>query len=160
RRGRGGIFLGFLEEVLEQGGDLVGWLGADAQPVLDAVRLQLDALRLVLHHRVVGSEFLDQPAVARLATVDRHDPEKWTVLPSQHLHANTTHICLQIRNLLVPRLCLGPHRREALPRRQTASLPKRARQSLDRCVPRRSLGTRLTRCLPPPLLPLLLPLFR
>ena len=36
---------------------------------------RVDALVGVLDHRIVGAQFLDDPAVARLAGVDGHDAE-------------------------------------------------------------------------------------
>ena len=51
---------------IEEAGDAVRRLGADAQPVRDAVLVELHPLRVVLgQQRVVGADLLDEVAVAR-----------------------------------------------------------------------------------------------
>src|SRR5690242_17620073 len=58
---------------IEEAQDTVRRLRADAQPMLDAVRIELHALgRILRQQRIVGADFLDEAAVARIAAV-RHD---------------------------------------------------------------------------------------
>src|SRR5205807_9461395 len=59
-----------------------------ALPVLDPVRLEGDPGVGVFHLRVVGAQFLDDAAVARLPRVDRDDAEELPVLPAHLFHAN------------------------------------------------------------------------
>src|SRR4051812_19042223 len=55
-----------LQVLLEDRGAVLRRLGPDALPVLDAGRAERDALVPVGDVRVVGAEFLDHLAVARL----------------------------------------------------------------------------------------------
>src|SRR5262245_2646952 len=93
RRRRGRLFrlllLSLLQVFLEERLNPFRRQGADAPPVLDAVRLEDDASIGVLHLRVVGAEFLDDAAVARLSRVDRDDAEELPVLPAHLFHADT-----------------------------------------------------------------------
>src|SRR3546814_4260586 len=57
---------------VEEAGDAVARLGADAQPMLRAVGVELHALGIVLgEQRVVAADALDEAAVARAARIDR-----------------------------------------------------------------------------------------
>src|SRR5260370_36755621 len=90
-RRRGGLlrlFFPLLHVLLEEDRHVFRRQRADAQPVLDAVRLQHDALVGVPDVRVVGAEFFQHAAVARLVMVDGHDAEIMTVLATVHFHAN------------------------------------------------------------------------
>src|SRR5882672_6919927 len=62
--------LGAEPDVAEELGDPVGRQGADAEPMLDALFLDDEALGVALvDHRVVGPDLLDEAAVARAARV-------------------------------------------------------------------------------------------
>ena len=60
--------------LVEQAGDAVGRLRADAQPVADAVLGQADAVRVILgEQRVVGADLLKVVAIARAARIGHDD---------------------------------------------------------------------------------------
>src|SRR5437764_3379183 len=91
RRGLGrfrflGLELGHV--LLEEHLALLRRQGVDALPVLDPARPQDHAVVGVRDHRVVGAQFFDDAAVARLARVDGHDAEKRAVLAPHLLHAD------------------------------------------------------------------------
>ena len=66
---------------IEEAGDAVRRLGADRQPVRDALVEQLDALRAVLgEERIIGADLLDEAAVARGAAVGDDDAVIRTLL--------------------------------------------------------------------------------
>src|SRR5438105_5068308 len=90
RRGRGGLgsLLKFRYVFLENHRHVFRRLGPDAHPVLAALGLELHALVGVLDHRVVRTQLLDDPAIARLARIDGYDTEIGPMLATHHLHAN------------------------------------------------------------------------
>src|SRR3546814_11848916 len=58
---------------VEEAGNAIGRLRADAQPMLRAVAVQRHALGIVLgEQRIIGADLLDEAAIARGAAV-RHD---------------------------------------------------------------------------------------
>src|SRR5579872_4696452 len=60
--------------IAEEAGHPLARLGADAQPMLDALFLQGHALGMAaLQHRIVGAELLDEAAVARAARIGDDD---------------------------------------------------------------------------------------
>src|SRR5262245_41209671 len=92
RRRRGRFFglplLGFLHVLLQERRHPFRRQGADALPILDPVWLERHAGVGVLHLGVVGTQFLDDAAVARLPRIDRDDAEKLPMLPAHLFHAN------------------------------------------------------------------------
>src|SRR5207249_2681586 len=77
-----------LEVLLDQHGDLVRRLGADADPVLDPGRLERYPLVGVLDVRVVRAQLLDDPPIPGLPAIDGHDAEVVTVLAPHLLHSD------------------------------------------------------------------------
>lgn len=73
-------------ELAEDPGDSIGRLGADAQPVLEAVLLQTDLLHPVLvGDRVVGSQDFEELAVPGGPGVGGDHPVKGGVGPAEAL---------------------------------------------------------------------------
>jgi hypothetical protein len=85
--------LGLVDQVVlrQQVAHRLGGLGADADPVLDAVFLQFELAGLVLGHRVVPAEILDHATIAPGALVDRVDAVEGPVTAAKSLHANANH---------------------------------------------------------------------
>ena len=69
------------------------WLCTDGHPVLNSLKIQLNASRLVMDHRIVEANFFDRLPVALNAGVHNTDTEERTVLASHFLHANSNSHC-------------------------------------------------------------------
>src|SRR6185437_3791899 len=62
---------------------------ADAEPMLDALGLELDPFGMLLRqHRVIGAELFDEASVARAAAVRHHDLIEGPLLGAGPRHAN------------------------------------------------------------------------
>src|SRR6185312_1140461 len=81
--------LAALHVLLEDRLAMFGGPGADALPVLDARGDQRNSLGRIGHVGIVSAEFLDGPAVARLAVIDRHDAVIVAMGPAHLLHSNS-----------------------------------------------------------------------
>jgi hypothetical protein len=64
-------------------------MGADRQPMRDAIRVELHALRRILRQqRVVGADLFDEATIARVAAVRYHDAVIGTLLGATTGQAN------------------------------------------------------------------------
>src|SRR5690606_26666259 len=74
--------------LVEEAGDAVGGHRAVAEPVPDAVGVDLDALGVLRQQRVPRAELLDEPAVARAAHVGNDDVVVRTLLGARSGQTN------------------------------------------------------------------------
>src|SRR5262245_55103428 len=88
-RFRGGLHLEFLEEAVEEVLAPLGGLGADAEPVADAVGFQRNALVEIPHLRIGSAKLCNAAPVVGLALIHGADPVNSPVPAS--LDAQTNH---------------------------------------------------------------------
>src|SRR5262249_13949480 len=82
------LLLELCHVFLQEHRDAFRRLSPNAEPVFDPVGLERHPLVSVLDHRVIGAQFFDDAAVARLPRVDGHNPKIRAVLPPESFHAN------------------------------------------------------------------------
>ena len=76
---------------VEEAGDAVARLGADAQPMLRAIGVELDTLGIVLgEQRVVAADTFDEAAIARAARVSDDDLVIGTLFRTAASEANSS----------------------------------------------------------------------
>ena len=89
----GGFLLGFVRAVgavlLDQHRDLLAWLGADAQPIVDAIGLQHGSGVGVGDARVIRSQFLQNATIAGRPFVDGTNAIERPMGSAHFLHANS-----------------------------------------------------------------------